>query len=159
MMEKIRKENNDLYIAVVKDVASVYLSLVVGIDHLQPEQMSNDGVINFMPSCTPSALAQEGPTNFNALFNLQRTRLLGLYNEKDLSQLEDEYTLFLDSYNLRSGTMKNFLDSLPKNATFEQRWKDISTNYPLLVQFAGGLHSVFLVQVLWRVIFEISNRV
>ena len=39
--------------------------------------------------------------------------------------------------------MKNFLDSLPKNATFEQRWKDISTNYPLLVQFEGGLHSVF----------------
>ena len=113
------------------------------MDHLPTNAKSEYAVIHNMSGCTPLALS-EGPTyNFSVLVQEQYQRLQAFYTANDISNLQDEYNHFHDRYNDGDGKFKTFVKCISEEKTFDKIWNQLSGSYHMLIQFAGGLHSIF----------------
>ena len=81
--------------------------------------------------------------NFSVLVTEQYQRLQAFYTANDISTLQDEYNHFHDRYNEGDGKFKTFVKCISEEKTFDKIWNQLSDSYPMLVQFAGGFHSIF----------------
>ena len=156
LIDEIKSFKREKYIEVIDEVSNVYLSVIRGIHKLSPEQKiykdlehlkstekSEYAVIHKMSGCTPLALAEGHTPNFIQLVKEQYKRLQAFYSESNIHKLQEEYNDFHDMYNEGDGNFKKIVKGISEKKTFEEIWESLSKTYPMLVQFAGGLHSVF----------------
>ena len=72
----------------------------------------------------------------------QKDRLQSYYTDEYVAELEDEYVVFEEEYTENSA-FKNLVRENSQKDTFHKRWQWLDHKFPKLVDFTGGLQTVF----------------
>mmetsp|Transcript_20146 Transcript_20146/g.26081 ORF Transcript_20146/g.26081 Transcript_20146/m.26081 type:complete len:177 (-) Transcript_20146:90-620(-) len=127
----------------LKQIASLFVLLVDGIFKLSSLRNSSNGPVFRAPSIVkPSTIAKAGAFGFTSLLMEQEERYLSTFDLKAKDQVEEESEKFFNKY-MHDRTFKQLVDNTYAANTFEKAWEGFYEEYSMLVQFSGGLATIF----------------
>ena len=90
----------------------------------------------------PSTIAKCGAFGFISHHMEQEERYLSTFDIKAKDQVERESEKFFSKY-LHDKTFKQLVDNTDEAKTFEEAWGGFYKEFLMLVQFSGGMASIF----------------
>jgi hypothetical protein len=144
LYERLEKENNARFNALNKSIAVMFVSLVNGLYELSPERdESNKAAATEMPPCEPHSMAQLQPYSFSSIVRKQLSRFQHSLGCNYSDELEEEFKAFVERYQTACGFTALVDNTNDRTLTFEEQWSQFQPEFPKLVEFCGGLASVF----------------
>lgn len=129
-------------------IGTMFLTAFTKIRQLKAERdSSNSKSSHQLPAILPFQVVALKPRDFFSIVKQQKQRLLQTWSEQDLSKLEDQFRSFKEHVSNSTGSQaeieKYSSCSVEGAGVFQKSWSTFCTRFPLLVQFFGGLGSVF----------------
>ena len=141
--QQLEVENEARFKEITKSVANMFVKLIYGISILSPERDSQNNATSDLPPCQPYSIATLSAFEFSGLVKSQSERLTSSYPESYMDELMEEFKSFEDKFKYDAGFKATVDLTNNRTATFENNWKIFNSSFPKLVEFCGGLASVF----------------
>ena len=126
-----------------KSIARVFVRLVHGIFILSPERDSSNRFTTDMPPCQPHSVATMGAFAFTNIVREQVHRIQHSFEASYVYELTAEFKFFEEQYHSERG-FKSIVDNTnDRTKSFQDNWVSFQSSFPKLVEFCGGLASVF----------------
>lgn len=144
LFQNLEHENPVQYEKINRSVANMFVALVQGIFVLSPECGADSRAVNTqMPPCQPHSIAKLGSFEFSSIVLKQLSRIKHTYDDHYVDGLEREFKDFEEKYASDRGFKQIVDNTADRTSTFQDNWKSFQPTYPKLVEFCGGLASVF----------------
>ena len=141
--QALERENPDAFKELNRSVACMFVRLVHGIFILSPERNSLNQPSSDMPPCQPHSVAVMGAFAFSNIVREQMERLEHSFHADYAQELMAEFKDFEEKYQSDRGFRSIVDNTKDRTATFYANWNSFQPSFPKLVQFCGGLASVF----------------
>ena len=110
---------------------------------LSPDRSSRNGLLyQAPPIIKPYAIADGGAFAISNFLLEQNERYLSTLTLPDKDEVEQESTSFFEKY-MHDMTFKQLVDETKGTSSFQDAWQPFYKLFPKLVQFAGGLATIF----------------
>ena len=141
--QTLEQEDPDRFEGMNISIANMFVRLVHGIFILSPERDSSNQPSTQMPPCQPHSVANLGAFIFSNIVCEQIERIEYSFESSYVDELMTEFKAFEEKNKCDRG-FKLIVDNTDdRTASFQDNWKSFQASYPKLVEFCGGLASVF----------------
>lgn len=129
-------------------IANMFMTAFIKICQLQAERDStNSESAHQLPAILPFQVVALKTREFFAIMKQQKDGLLQTWDEQNLVKLDDQFRSFKCHVAGSAGSqadIEKYSSCLVEGAgVFQKCWSTFVNRFPLLVQFLGGLASVF----------------
>lgn len=133
-------DKNDLLV----DVGTVFAVACDRITAICAERNSVNGPMqsDALPPVLPHELVQISAAKFLQLMRKQTNRLENKYSAEHIDVIADQHKSLLRAYR-RDEVLRTGIDSCDGRTSFDSAWKLLAPQYPDLVDYCGGIATVF----------------
>ena len=143
-MEEFKQRDRTAFDQMLKRIAGLFVGLVHGVFKLSSERNSANGpMFRAPPIVKPSTIAKGGAFGFISQLMEQEERYLSTFDVIAKDQVETESEKFFSKY-LHDKTFKQLVDNTDEAKTFDEAWGGFYKEFPMLVQFSGGMASILI---------------
>lgn len=143
LMKEFKQRDRNAFDQMLKQIAGLFVGLVHEIFKLSPERNLAIGpMFRAPPIVKPSTIARGGAFDFISHLMEQEDRYLSTFDIKAKDQVEAESEIFFNKY-MHDKTFKQLVDNTDEAKTFDEAWGGFHKEFPMLVQFSGGMASIF----------------
>ena len=118
------------------------LNLCEGVSGLVAECDSNNDEGEDLPAVLPKDIVLLQPRVVNKLIARHSDHLLMVFEEDEISKMEDEFCALKEAYHHDPET-KTIIDSTKDDEDFETAWMDLKHDVTGLHEFYGGIATIF----------------
>ena len=142
MLGKIEQMSDADVDSLVKEVTKLYVKAATGINWIVVDRDASNESSHVLPAILQQELVRLEHSEFCANVWEYRERLLTRWTATEIDIIEQEHQELVAAYHNKA-PLQSALNACNDNTTFEEAWSIVNSCFMWLLQFCGGVASVF----------------